>query len=76
MLASMRRGHILRRWRHAVPEFVEIPVIKDDLCLSNLKILGIGILIGFALSHRGFGIEQDDNHIGISEDAADSWSLA
>jgi hypothetical protein len=66
-------------WRHAVPEFVEIPSVEDGDCFGNLSVLhlkisGIGIVIGFAISHRGFGIEQDDDRIAIGVDAADSWN--
>src|SRR5215469_3990895 len=79
MLASTRRGHLSRRWRHAVPEFVEIPCVEegdyfDDLRVPHLKIPGISISIGFSIPHRGCGIKQDDDRIAISVDAADSWN--
>jgi hypothetical protein len=76
MLASMRRGHLLRRWRHSVTEFVEIPGVEeggcfDDLRVPHLKIPGISIVKGFSIRDRGCGIEQDDDRIAISVDSAD-----
>ena len=69
-----------RRLRaHAVPEFIEISVVEerdrfDDLVVPHLKIPGVAIAIGLAVFHRRFGIEQADDHIAVSEDAADSWN--
>src|SRR5215831_6356304 len=69
----------LRLRRHTVPEFVEISVVEerdrfDDLVVPHLKIPGVAIAIGLAVFHRRFGIEQADDHIAVSEDAADSWN--
>ena len=78
MSTSVRASDLLRLWRHAVPEFVKIPIVEerdcfDDFCVPHLKIPGIGIVVALTVSHCGVGVEQDDDHIAISEDAADSW---
>src|SRR5208282_5289076 len=31
-------GHLLRRWRHAVPEFVEIPGVEEGDCFDDLRL--------------------------------------
>jgi hypothetical protein len=73
------QGHLLSRWRHAVPKFVKIPGVEegdcfDDLRVPHLQIPRISIVIGFAVPHGGCGIEQDDDRIAISVEAADSWN--
>src|SRR6516162_8469176 len=72
-------SHLSRFRGHAVPELVEIPIVEERDCLEyfcvpHLKIPGICIAIGFAVFHRGFGIEQGDDHIAISVDAANGWN--
>src|SRR5262249_25945775 len=65
--------------RHAIPEFVEISIVEerdcfDDFCVPHLKVPSVRIAIRLAVPNRGFGIEQDDDHIAISEDATESWN--
>ena len=67
---KLSSGHLLMRWRNAIPEFVKIPGVEegdcfDDLRVLHLKIPGVGIVIALAVSHRGFGIKQDDDGIAI-----------
>ena len=71
MSTSVRASDLLRLWRHAVPEFVKIPIVEerdcfDDFCVPHLKIPGIGIVVALTVSHCGVGVEQDDDHIAIS----------
>jgi hypothetical protein len=60
--------------RNSVPEFVEMPVIEerdgfDDFCVLHLKVLGVRIVVGLAVFHRRFSIEQNDDHIAVGVEA-------